>query len=120
MRLRKLTERTIDSARELPDGRIHMVLATAMACSYLGYLERADAQTGAVVSAVRASLGGLSRPVLRVFALRRLAGRLAPSRAGREAREAEARSLAAARPPEQPPPATLVERRKRGAGARAA
>jgi tetraprenyl-beta-curcumene synthase len=120
VRLRELTERTIDSARELPDGRIHTVLATAMACSYLGYLERADAQTGAVVSAVRASLGGLSRPVLRVFALRRLAGRLAPSRAGREAREAEARALAAARPPEQPPPATLVERRKRGAGARAA
>lgn len=117
-RLGELTERTIDAARELPDGRMHAVVATAMACSYLGDCERAGAQASAVAGAVHASLGGLSRPILRVFALRRLAGRLAPSRAGREARAAEARAADAAlrRPPS---PASIAERGKRGAGARA-
>jgi tetraprenyl-beta-curcumene synthase len=114
VRLGELTERTIGAARDLPEGRMHAVVATAMACSYLSDCERADGQMETIASVVRASLGGLSAPILRVFALRRLAGRLAPSRAGREARAAEAalRKL--------PPPAAVADRGKRGAGARAA
>jgi tetraprenyl-beta-curcumene synthase len=119
VRLRELAERAIDAARELPDGRMHEVVATAMACSYLGDCEHAGAQAGSVAPAVRAALGGLSRPILRVFALRRIADRLAPSRAGREARAAEARAAEAAlRKP--PSPASVADRGKRGAGARAA
>jgi tetraprenyl-beta-curcumene synthase len=119
VRLGELTERAIDAARGLPDGRMHAVVATAMACSYLGECERTDAQAGAVAPAVRGSLGDLSRPILRVFALRRLAARLAPSRAGREARAAEVRAAeAASRKPASP--AAVVDRGKRGAGARAA
>jgi tetraprenyl-beta-curcumene synthase len=122
VRLGELTERTIDAARELPDGRIHAVVATAMVCSYLGDCERLDAQArtaGAVAPVVRASLGGLSRPILRVFALRRLAGRLAPSHAGREARAAEARAAETVLL-KSPSPASVADRSKRGAGARAA
>jgi tetraprenyl-beta-curcumene synthase len=117
-RLGVLTERTIDTARDLPDGRMHALVATAMACSYLGDCERTGAQAAVVAPAVRAALGDLSRPVLRVFALRRLAARLAPSRAGREARAAEARAAEAAlRKPASP--AAVVDRGNRGAGARA-
>jgi tetraprenyl-beta-curcumene synthase len=118
-RLGELAECATGAARELPDGRMHALVATAMACSYLGDCECAGAQTIAVASAVRASLGALSRPILRVFALRQLAGRLAPTRAGREARAAEARAAEAAlrRPPAT---ASVVDRGKRGAGARTA
>jgi tetraprenyl-beta-curcumene synthase len=118
-RFHELTERATDAARELPDGRMHAVVVTAMACSYLGDCERADAQTGSVAPAVRAALGGLSRPILRVFALRRLVARLAPSRAGREARAAEAHAAEAALR-KAASPAAAVDRGKRGAGARAA
>jgi tetraprenyl-beta-curcumene synthase len=118
-RLGVLTERAIDAARNLPDGRMHAVVVTAMACSYLGECERTSTQAGTVAPAVRAALGDLSRPILRVFALRRLAARLAPSRVGREARAAEARAAEAAlRKPSST--AAVVDRGKRGAGARAA
>jgi tetraprenyl-beta-curcumene synthase len=119
VRLGELTERALDAARALPDGRMHAVVATAMACSYLGDCERVGTQAASVAPTVSAALGGVSRPILRVFALRRLAGRLAPSRAGREARAAEARAAEAAlRKP--PSPASAGDRGKRGAGARAA
>ncbi len=117
-RLGELAECATEAARELPDGRMHAVVVMAMACSYFDECERVGTQAAAVASAVRTSLGGLSRSIERVFALRQLAGRLAPSRAGREARAAEARAAEAAlrRPPL---PARVVERGKRGAGARA-
>jgi tetraprenyl-beta-curcumene synthase len=118
-RLGELAGRTIDAARELPDGRLHVLVATAMACSYLSDCERrTDAQTAAIASAVRAPLGGLARPILRVFALRRLAGRLTRSRAGRATRPTESRADDA-KLPKPPSPVAVVER-KRGAGARAA
>jgi tetraprenyl-beta-curcumene synthase len=101
-RMGELTKRSLGAARGLRGGRMHVVLATAMACSYLGDCECADARTRTIASAVRASLGGLSRPIQLVFALRRLAGRLAP-----------ARSL------KTPSPTAVVDGGKRGAGARA-
>jgi tetraprenyl-beta-curcumene synthase len=115
--MRRLTDRAIDAAWELPNGRAHAILAAAMACSYLAVCERSNGRTEAVASGVRASLGGLSRPILFVFALRRLAGRLALSRAGRTPRDAPG---AVGAPPQQPTPSTLADPGKRGAGAGAA
>ena len=112
VRMRSLTARAIDAARGVPRGRCHALLVAAMACNYLADCERSNAQTEAVASAVRASIGGVSRPLLLVFALRRLARRLAPSRT--------ARAVVDASPQPQPqPPAPLVDPGKRGAGARA-
>ena len=113
VRLGELAARAFDAARDLPDGRMHTVMATATTCSYLADCERVGAQAGVVTSAIRDSLGDLSRPTLRVFALRRLAGRLAPSRAGREARAAEACAAEAAlfNPPS---PTSVAEGGKRG------
>jgi tetraprenyl-beta-curcumene synthase len=107
MRMRLLAERAMDSARGLPQGRDHALLVTAMACSYLSECERTAARTDAITREVRASLGGLARPMLLVFRLRRLAGRLA---SWPVARERAARSSSS--------PA-LVDHEKRGAGARA-
>ncbi len=118
-RMGELTERAVDAARGLPGGRLHAVVVTAMVCSYLDDLERSGAHAGVVATAVDASLGGLSRPILCIFALRRLAGRLAPSRAARKARAAEAHAAEAASA-KAPSPAAVLDARKRGRGARAA
>lgn len=99
VRLGDLTERTINTAKALPDGRVHAILTTAMACTYLGDLERADAPATAVAVAVRASFSRLLRPVLGVFAVRWLVGRpVLARRAGQAARVAEARAGDAALP----------------------
>jgi tetraprenyl-beta-curcumene synthase len=107
-RMHQLAGRAMDSARSLPAGRGQALLVAAMACSYLSECERSDTGAGVVALGVRSSLGPIARPVLLVFKLRRLAGRLASWPTAREDT------------PRRSPSAPLGERGKQGAGARAA
>jgi tetraprenyl-beta-curcumene synthase len=101
-----LAERAMDAARGLPNGRAHAVITAAMACSYLVDGQHASVRAKACTKAVQTSIGALSRPMLFIFRLRRLASRLA-------SRPTQDVSLT-------PPTAALVDPGERGAGARAA
>jgi hypothetical protein len=107
-RMRELAEHAMDSAQTLPGGRGHALLVAAMTCSYLSECERLGARADAIASAVRSSLGCIAGPMLFIFRLRRLASRIG---SWSTAREGSAQSSS---------PAALVDRGKRGAGARAA
>lgn len=107
-RMRRFSERALNVAHELPEGRTHALLGAAMTCSYISSCERSNARAQVIVAELRASLGAIARPLLLVFALRRLTDRLGASPAVGEA------------PTRSSTPSPLVEPRKRGAGARAA
>ncbi len=72
--LQHLTLASLDAARALPRGRRHVLLVTAMACSYLAAPEASAASVAAVARSVRDSLGPLAGPMLLILRLRGLAG----------------------------------------------
>jgi tetraprenyl-beta-curcumene synthase len=72
--LQHLAARALCAARRLPGGADHVLLVTAMACSYLAAPEASSGTADEVARELRASLGPLARPMLLVFKLRRLAG----------------------------------------------
>jgi tetraprenyl-beta-curcumene synthase len=118
--LRRLATDALKLADELPNGAQHSLLVTSMACSYLAAPEARASGVERVGRQVRAALGPLARPMLVVFALRRLAGRPAPPAAPLAAPAGGAGSLAL---PADAPQATLsvgVDPQARGADARAA
>jgi tetraprenyl-beta-curcumene synthase len=104
----RLTKDALTAVRELSGpGHQHELLLTAMACSYLSAPEASATGADAVRRAARASLGPSASAMLRVFALRRLAGSSRSTRDG----------VAAAEPAT---PAVTVDAKARGADARAA
>jgi tetraprenyl-beta-curcumene synthase len=64
----------IAAARALPSGTRHQLLFVAMACSYLSAPEASIGIAVPIARDVRAAIGPLARPILAVFALRRLVG----------------------------------------------
>jgi tetraprenyl-beta-curcumene synthase len=73
--LDRLATRALERARELPRGTQHSLLVTAMVCSYLSAPEARASGVEPVARRARAALGPTARPMLLVFALRRLADR---------------------------------------------
>jgi tetraprenyl-beta-curcumene synthase len=107
--LARLAERALRQVRELPAPNAHVLLVTAMACSYLAAApEAATLRDGgeAMRVATRAAFGPLASPVLLIFRLRRLLARSSPTA-----------PLAAGRSVPQPAP---LDAEPRGADARAA
>jgi tetraprenyl-beta-curcumene synthase len=73
--MRRLAERAMRSARALPRGREHAVLVAGMAGCYLSELTSAGASArDALTDGVREEIGGLIRPALLVFKIRRVFG----------------------------------------------
>lgn len=80
-RLAHLAEQALRLARNLPGGRRHALLLTAMACSYISEPPASAPGARSIARAVRSTLGPLAVPTLLIFRVRRFAGRLiGPSR----------------------------------------
>jgi tetraprenyl-beta-curcumene synthase len=106
--LERLMKDALTATRELPGpAHQHLLLLTAMACSYLSAPEASAVGADAVRQAVRASLGPPAGAMMRVFALRRLAQ--SPRSTQREAATADPETSAVA-----------VDAKSRGVDARAA
>jgi tetraprenyl-beta-curcumene synthase len=70
-RMHRLAARAYSSARELPEGRRHKVILTAMASYYLSAPETPSADARAIAAGVRVAAGPLLTPALLLFKLRR-------------------------------------------------
>jgi tetraprenyl-beta-curcumene synthase len=85
--MRRLAARAMDAARALPRGREHAVLVAGMAASYLAVVATSEtseapapaaaaaAAAGTLAAGVREGVGGLARPAMLVFRVRRLGAR---------------------------------------------
>ncbi len=83
--MRALTVEALAAARQLPHGRRHVLLLSAMACSYISIPQRGSAARE-IAGEVRGALGPTASVVLLVFRLRRRAAmrRAQPQAKGRQ------------------------------------
>jgi tetraprenyl-beta-curcumene synthase len=90
--LARLAREAVRAAGELPTPSAHVLLVTAMACSYLDAARRSRGEDPASIDPdvlaerVRGALGPAAAPVMFVFKLRGLAGRLAHATSPRQDR----------------------------------
>jgi tetraprenyl-beta-curcumene synthase len=96
-RMRWLTDRAIDAARDLPRASGHQVILAGMIGSYLSVPEARTAELEPVASAVLEAAGPLVKPTLLVFKLRELAARGLAARRGSAPASQRASALAAER-----------------------
>lgn len=110
-RLEWLARKSLRCARELPNGHHHTMIVVAMCCFYLSAPEARTREVMPVSNQVLATIGGLAKPTMAVFAARHTAARV--RRAGRRLRRsADARRPAAlpARASEEPAQLPLAKR----------
>lgn len=74
-RMEWLARKSLRCARELPNGQHHEMIVTAMCCFYLSAPEARTREVMPVSSQVLATMGGLAKPTMAVFAARHTASR---------------------------------------------